>query len=88
MRQNVLKFQNDIKAQVALHKETGDSNWWMHPAYCAYYIIKHKVVNPEESIEEDIKKSYKALDSDWKKQIFKKQVSKYLEDYAEIICTN
>lgn len=88
MRQNVLKFQNDIKAQVALHKETGDSNWWMHPAYCAYYIIKHKVDNPEEFIEEDIKKSYKALDSDWMKQLFKKKVSKYLEDYAETICAN
>ena len=88
MRQNVLKFQNDIKAQVAEHKEKGDCSWWMHPAYCAYYILKHKVENPEEFIDKDIKKSYKALNSDWYKDLFRRKVNKYLEDYAETICTN
>ena len=88
MRQNVLKFQNDIKAQVALHKEKGNSEWWMHPAYCAYYMIKHRVEDSEKFISDEIEKSYKALDSDWTKKAFIKVVNKYLEDYAETICTN
>ena len=88
MRQNVLKFQSDIKAQVAKYRETGDCNWWMHPAYCAYYILKHKVENIDEFIDEDIKKSYKALNSDWIKSVFKNKVKKHLEEYAETICIN
>lgn len=86
MKQNVLKFQEDIKVQVAKQKETGDCDWWMHPAYCAYYILKHNVEIIDEYIEIDIERSYKALPDYWRKQAFKKTVNKFLEDYAEVIC--
>ena len=88
MRQNILKFQNDIKAQVAKQKETDCCDWWMHPAYCAYYILKHNVEDPEKYIEEDIKRSYKALADYYSKESFKRNVAKKLEEYAETICTD
>lgn len=89
MKQNVLKFQSDIKIQVAKQKETGDCNWWMHPAYCAYFILKHNVEDINKFIQEDIERSYKALPDYWSKEAFKKNVNKFLEDYAEeTICTD
>lgn len=88
MKPNVLKFQNDIKIQVAQQKEKDYCDWWMHPAYCAYYILKHNIQNIDEYIQEDIKRSYKALPDYWSKESFKKSVQKYLKDYAETICTD
>ena len=88
MKPNVLKFKNDIKAQVAKYRETGSCDWWMHPAYCAYYILRHNVENSSEFIEEDIKKSYKALPDCYKQSLFKKIVNNFLEDYAETLCTD
>ena len=66
MEQNVLKFKNDIKALVAKKKETGYAGTWMHPMYCAYYILKHKVENKvldKVNSPEDIRK----LNNDEKK---------------------
>ena len=90
MKPNVLKFQSDIKIQVAQQKEKDYCDWWMHPAYCAYYILKHGIENVDECIEEDIKRSYKALQDDFTRAAFKKRVNKYLEQYGEekSICTN
>lgn len=88
MKTNVLNFKNDIKIQVAKQKETGDCDWWMHPAYCAYYILKHNIQDIENYIQEDIKRSYKALPDYWNKKYFKESVEKYLKDYAEIVCTD
>ena len=51
MKTNVLKFQKDIKIQVAKQKETGDCDWWMHPVYCAYYILKHGMDQKNLSIK-------------------------------------
>ena len=87
MKQNVLTFQSDIKAQVAKQKENGSCDWWMHPVYCAYYILRHNV-NPEEYMDLDIKRSYKALPDYWKKEYFKKVVREYLDKYAETVCAN
>ena len=87
MKQNVLNFQSDIKTQVAKQKETGSCDWWMHPVYCAYYILKHNI-DPQEYINLDIEKSHKALPDDYHKRLFKKEVESYLEIYAEIICTD
>lgn len=87
MKQNVLNFQSDIKTQVTKQKETGDCEWWMHPAYCAYYILKHGI-DPQEYIDLDIEKSYKALPDDYHKRLFKKEVESYLDKYAEIICAD
>ena len=88
MKQNVLKFQSDIKIQVAQQKEKDYCDWWMHPAYCAYYILKHSITDVEKCIDEDIKRSYKALPDDWYKRCFRKEVNKYLEKYAETVCTD
>lgn len=82
MRPNVLKFQSDIKIQVAKQKETGDCDWWMHPAYCAYYILKHNK-NADECIEDDIKRSYKALPDEYSKKAFCKKVEDYYIQYGE-----
>ena len=83
MKPNVLKFQSDIKIQVAQQKEKDYCDWWMHPAYCAYYILKHSIENVEERINEDIKRSYKALQDDYNRELFRRKVKKYLEQYGE-----
>lgn len=88
MKPNVLKFQSDIKSQVAQKKEKDDCEWWMHPAYCAYYILKHNIENAEEYINKDIEQSYKALPDYWRKEAFKKSVNKYLEQYGTPVCTD
>jgi len=90
MKPNVLKFQSDIKIQVAQKKEKDYCDWWMHPAYCAYYILKHNVENVSEYIEEDIKRSYKALQDDFNRELFRRKVKKYLEQYGEEkpVCTD
>lgn len=88
MKQNVLKFQNDIKIQVAQQKEKDYCDWWMHPAYCAYYILKHGVTDVDKYIKEDIERSYKALPDYYSKERFKNKVNKYLEIYAETICAD
>ena len=88
MKQNVLNFKNDIKAQVAKQKETGDCDYWMHPVYCAYYILKHNLENSDEYIQQDIKRSYKALNSDWSKNLFTKRVNEWLGKYAEVVCVD
>jgi len=82
MEQNVLKFKNDIKALVAKKKETGYAGTWMHPIYCAYYILKHRVENKEEFINEDIKKSYKALRDSYLQNLFRQKVDNICEKYA------
>lgn len=87
MKQNVLNFQSDIKAQVAKQKETGSCDWWMHPVYCAYYILKHGVP-AQEYIDLDIKRSYKALNSEYAKRYFTRVVNEYLTKYAEVVCSN
>ena len=83
MRPNVFKFQNDIKILVAKQKETGDCEVWMHPMYCAYYIIKHNVQEMDKFIEDDIKKSYKALPDEYSKKAFRKKVEDYYIQYGE-----
>ena len=93
MKPNVLKFKNDIKEQVdfqkGLIKDRKITPKWMHPLYCAYYILKHNVEDVDNYIEEDIKRSYKALASDCLKGSFRHIVKKQLEKYAEeIICTD
>ena len=90
MKPNVLKFQSDIKIQVAQQKEKDYCDWWMHPAYCAYYILKHNIENVDECIEEDIKRSYKALTDYFTKQAFRKKVKMFLEQYGEekSVCTD
>ena len=90
MKPNVLKFKNDIKIQVAQQKEKDYCDWWMHPAYCAYYILKHGIENVEECINEDIKRSYKALQDDYNRELFRRKVKSYLEEYAEekFVCTD
>jgi len=82
MRPNVLKFQSDIKIQVAKQKETGDCDWWMHPTYCAYYILKHNLEDIDDYIEDDIKRSYKALPDEYSKTVFRKKVKDYYNFYA------
>ena len=86
MKQNVLKFKNDIKALVAKQKETGYSDAWMHPIYCAYYMLKHGVEDKEAFIEEDIKKSHKALAEDYHKNLFRNKVNNVYGEYAEVVC--
>ena len=83
MRPNVFKFQNDIKILVAKQKETGDCEVWMHPMYCAYYLIKHNVQEIDKFIEDDIKKSYKALPDEYSKKAFRKKVEDYYIQYGE-----
>lgn len=87
MKPNVLKFKNDIKAHVAKKKETGYAGTWMHPMYCAYYILKHNVEDIDNFIAEDIKNSYKALQGNMK-YFFEKRVRKILEEYAETVCVD
>lgn len=90
MKPNVLKFQSDIKIQVAQQKEKDYCDWWMHPAYCAYYILKHNIENIDEYIKDDIKRSYKALTDYFTKQAFRKKVKMFLEQYGEEepVCTD
>jgi len=88
MKENVLKFKNDIKALVAKQKETGDAGKWMHPIYCAYFMLKHNVENKEEFIENEIKKSYKALCWDGIKDMFRNKVNSIYKEYAEVVCTD
>lgn len=89
METNVLKFKDDIKALVKKTKETGDAGEWMHPMYCAYYMLKHKVENKEEFIEEDIKKSYKSLKEPYIQHLFKEKVNTIYSKYAkETVCTD
>ena len=92
MKTNVLKFKNNIKKQVDLQKGLISLNElkpiWMHPAYCAYYILKHNVENVDKYIDEDIKRSYKALPDYCSKESFKKIVKKHLENYAEVVCAD
>jgi hypothetical protein len=83
MRPNVFKFQSDIKILVAKQKETGDCRVWMHPMYCAYYLIKHNVQEIDKFIEDDIKKSYKALPDEYSKKAFRKKVEDYYIQYGE-----
>ncbi len=91
MRQNVLEFKSDIKEWVAAYKE-GKDNHWMHPIYCAYYIVKHQILDPEKRkafIEADIKHSYKALRNDWERNSFRKVVNDYIGRYPEeTVCTD
>ena len=92
MKTNVLKFKNDIKIQVdfkkGLIKDENITPKWMHPMYCAYYILKHNVEDVDKYIDEDIKRSYKALPDYWKKETFKNIVKKHLENYAEVVCAD
>ena len=83
MRQNVLKFQSDIKELVKEQKETGSCGVWMHPMYCAYYIIKHNIQEMDKIIEDDIKRSYKALPDEYSKKAFRKKVEDYYIQYGE-----
>jgi hypothetical protein len=83
MRPNVFKFQNDIKILVAKQKETGNCGVWMHPMYCAYYLIKHNVQEIDKFIEDDIKKSYKALPDEFHKKFFRAKVEDYYIQYGE-----
>lgn len=83
MKPNVFKFKEFIKAQVAKQKEQGSSDYWMHPIYCAYYILKHGLENPDEYIKEDIEKSYKALSDYCSKKSFQKKVKEWYVKYAE-----
>jgi hypothetical protein len=89
MKPNVLKFKDDIKIQVAQQKEKDYCDWWMHPAYCAYYILKHGITDFDKCIEEDVKRSYKALPDEWSKDHFREKVMKYLAQYEEQpVCTD
>ena len=91
MRQNVLQFKSDIKEWVAAYKE-GKDDHWMHPIYCAYYLLKHQILDPvkkEEFIQKDIDHSYKALRNDWDMRYFRKVVDEYLRKYPEeIVCAD
>ena len=54
MRTNALKFKQDIKEWVALKDK---NSHWMHPIYCAYYIVKHQILDSAKRqaiIEDDI----------------------------------
>lgn len=89
METNVLKFKNDIKALVAKQKENGYSEKWMHPIYCAYYILKHNLPEKDEFINEDIKRSYKALKDEYVQNLFRQKVYNICKEYEageEAIC--
>lgn len=91
MKENVLKFQSDIKAEVAYCKEHGDHRNWMHPIYCAYYILKHGVEDEADKyIDEDIKRSHKVFQNPYLIGGFKNLVKKSLEKYAakETVCAD
>ena len=89
MKPNVLKFKSDIKDLVAEQKKTGDCGVWMHPMYCAYYLLKHNVQEIDKFIQDDIKKSYKALPDEYSKKAFQKKVEDYYIHYGEqIVCSD
>lgn len=89
MKENVLKFKNDIKELVAKHKEQGYPETWMHPMYCAYYILKHPNVSKDDFIQLDIERSYKALPDEYSKRRFAKVANDIYERYAtEVTCTD
>ena len=89
MKPNVLKFKSDIKDLVAEQKKTGDCGVWMHPMYCAYYLLKHNVQEIDKFIQDDIKKSYKALPDEYSKKAFQKKVEDYYIHYGEqAVCSD
>lgn len=89
MKPNVLKFKSDIKDLVAEQKKTGYCGVWMHPMYCAYYLLKHNVQEVDNFIKDDIKKSYKALPDEYSKKAFQKKVEDYYIQYGEqIVCSD
>ena len=89
MKPNVLKFKSDIKDLVAEQKKTGDCGVWMHPMYCAYYLLKHNVQEIDEYIKADINQSYKALPDEYSKKAFQKKVEDYYIHYGEqIVCSD
>ena len=89
MKPNVLKFKSDIKDLVAEQKKTGDCGVWMHPMYCAYYLLKHNVQEIDKFIQDDIKKSYKALPDEYSKKAFQKKVEDYYIHYGEqVVCSD
>lgn len=89
MKPNVLKFKSNIKDLVAEQKKTGDCGVWMHPMYCAYYLLKHNVQEIDKFIQDDIKKSYKALPDEYSKKAFQKKVEDYYIHYGEqVICSD
>ena len=89
MKPNVLKFKEFIKTQVSQQKEKGFCDYWMHPIYCAYYILKHNLENPDIYIQEDIKKSYKALHDEYSKKSFQKKVEEWYIQYSEeTVCSD
>ena len=89
MKPNVLKFKSDIKDLVAEQKKTGYCGVWMHPMYCAYYILKHNVQEMDNFIQDDIKKSYKALPDEYSKKAFQKKVEDYYIQYGEqVVCSD
>lgn len=87
MKANVLKFKNDIKKQVEIHtgKVEGE-DIWMFPLYTAYYMIKHCIENKDQFINDEIRKSYKALSGYTDQVLYKKLVIKYVDEYAETVC--
>lgn len=89
MKPNVLKFKSNIKDLVAEQKKTGDCGVWMHPMYCAYYLLKHNVQEIDKFIQDDIKKSYKALPDEYSKKAFQKKVEDYYIHYGEqVVCSD
>ena len=89
MKPNVLKFKSNIKDLVAEQKKTGDCGVWMHPMYCAYYLLKHNVQEIDKFIQDDIKKSYKALPDEYSKKAFQKKVEDYYIYYGEqVVCSD
>ena len=89
MKPNVLKFKSNIKDLVAEQKKTGDCGVWMHPMYCAYYLLKHNVQETDKYIQDDIKKSYKALPDEYSKKAFQKKVEDYYIQYGEqVVCSD
>ncbi len=89
MKPNVLKFKSNIKDLVAEQKKTGNCGVWMHPMYCAYYLLKHNVQEIDKFIQDDIKKSYKALPDEYSKKAFQKKVEDYYIHYGEqVVCSD
>ena len=89
MKPNVLKFKSNIKDLVAEQKKTGNCGVWMHPMYCAYYLLKHNVQEIDKFIQDDIKKSYKALPDEYSKKAFQKKVEDYYIQYGEqVVCSD
>ncbi len=88
MKENVLKFKNDIKALVAKQKETGYAGKWMHPIYCAYFIMKHNIEDKDGFIEDEVSRSYKKLCWDGIKDMFRQKVKDIIDEYAEVVCVD